>query len=174
MGFKAMADFRNGDADILLVGKGLSGGVVPVAAMVATPDAYAPFSRDPYLHTSTFAGSPLACAAAKAAIDVTHAEDIVDRTAALGHELLSGIREACDRARPPGLVEARGRGLLIGLEFSAPGAVGELALQLIERGVLSCHSLNSSHVLRFTPPAVLDAADVEHFLRTFHAAIAAL
>ena len=60
--------------DILLVGKGLSGGVVPIAAMVATPRAYAPFAKDPYLHTSTFAGSPLACAAATATIGVIHDE----------------------------------------------------------------------------------------------------
>jgi putrescine aminotransferase len=160
--------------DIMLVGKGLSGGVVPVAAMVATPRAYAPFSKDPFLHTSTFAGSPLASAAARAAIDVTRDEQIVDRTASLGHELLAGLRDVCEYVRPSGLVDVRGRGLLIGLEFAAPGAVGELALQLIERGVLSCHSLNSSHVLRLTPPAVLTAADVEQFLRTFRAAIAAL
>ncbi len=160
--------------DIMLVGKGLSGGVVPVAAMVATPRAYAPFAKDPFLHTSTFAGSPLASAAANAAIEVTRSERIVDRTASLGHELLAGLRETCEHVRPPGLVDIRGRGLLIGIEFAEPGAVGELALQLIERGVLSCHSLNSSHVLRLTPPAVLTAHDVDHFLRTFRAAVAAL
>jgi putrescine aminotransferase len=68
----------------------------------------------------------------------------------------------------------RGRGLLLGIEFEHPGGVGELALQLLERGVLSCHSLNSSRVLRFTPPAVLDAAEIEEFLIAFSAAIAAL
>ena len=160
--------------DILLVGKGLSGGVVPIAAMVATPDAYAPFSKDPYLHTSTFAGSPLACAAAHAAIETMHDEQVVERAALLGYQLLTGLREICSRIRPPGLVEVRGRGLLLGVEFHDPGAVGELALQLVERGVLSCHSLNSSRVLRFTPPAVLDADEVEHFVRTFEAALATL
>jgi len=160
--------------DVLLVGKGLSGGVVPVAAMVATPQAYAPFAKDPYLHTSTFAGSPLACAAAKAAIDVIHGEQIVERAALLGARLLDGIRGVCARMRPPGFVEARGRGLLIGVEFDNAGAVGELALQMIEHGVLTCHSLNSSRVLRFTPAAVLSDGEVELFLDTFERSLAAL
>jgi len=160
--------------DILLVGKGLSGGVVPIAAMVATPRAYAPFAKDPYLHTSTFAGSPLACAAATATIGVIHDEHIVARAARIGALLLQEMRQVCARLRPAGLVEMRGRGLLLGIEFEHPGGVGELALQLLERGVLSCHSLNSSRVLRFTPPAVLDDAEIEEFLIAFSAAIAAL
>ncbi len=160
--------------DVLLVGKGLSGGVVPVAAMVATPEAYAPFAADPYLHTSTFAGSPLASAAARAAIETIRDEHIVQRAAVLGARLLTGLREVCARRRPTGLVDVRGKGLLLGIEFADPGAVGELALQLIERGVLACHSLNSSRVLRFTPPATLDDDEAETFLRTFSAGLAAL
>jgi putrescine aminotransferase len=160
--------------DILLVGKGLSGGVVPIAAMVATPGAYAPFAKDPYLHTSTFAGSPLACAAATATIGVIHDELIVERAARIGALLLHEMRIVCARTRPAGLVEVRGRGLLLGIEFDHPGAVGELALQLLERRVLSCHSLNSSRVLRFTPPAVIDDEELNQFLNAFSAAIAAL
>jgi putrescine aminotransferase len=160
--------------DILLVGKGLSGGVVPIAAMVATPAVYAPFAKDPYLHTSTFAGSPLACAAATATIRVIHEERIVARANRIGGLLLHEMRRLCGHHRPAGLVEVRGRGLLLGIEFKQPAAVGELALQLLERGVLSCHSLNSSRVLRFTPPAVLDDAEIDEFLTSFSAAIAAL
>ncbi|GAB3061391.1 aspartate aminotransferase family protein [Intrasporangium mesophilum] len=160
--------------DILLVGKGLSGGVVPIAAMVATERAYAPFAKDPYLHTSTFAGSPLACSAALATIAAIHDEDIVRRAERVGAELLEGIRAICRRLRPADLVEVRGRGLLIGVEFSNPGSVGELALLLVERGVISCHSLNSSRVLRFTPPAVLDRSEMGQFLAAFGAAVAAL
>jgi putrescine aminotransferase len=160
--------------DILLVGKGLSGGVVPIAALVATPRAYAPFAKDPYLHTSTFAGSPLACAAAAATIGAMHDEQIVQRAARIGAHLLREMRLACAGLLPAGLVEVRGRGLLLGIEFEDPGTVGELALQLLERGVLSCHSLNSSRVLRFTPPAVLDDDEINQFLSSFSAAIAAL
>jgi putrescine aminotransferase len=156
--------------DVLLVGKGLSGGVVPVAAIAATKEAYAPFSSDPYLHTSTFGASPIACAAALATVETMEREDIVARAAALGARVLAGVRAACAPHR--GLVrEVRGRGLLIGIEFTAEQAVGELLLELIARDVLVNHSLNSTRVLRLTPPAVADEAALGRFLTTFAEAL---
>ncbi|WP_443077598.1 aspartate aminotransferase family protein [Streptomyces sp. NBC_01450] len=150
--------------DVLLVGKGLSGGVVPVAAMVATPAAYAPFSRDPYLHTSTFAASPIACAAALAAVEALESEEVVPRARALGERLLADVRAAC-APYTGGLVrEVRGRGLLIGLEFAEEQAVGELILELVGRGVLVNHSLNATRVLRLTPPAIVGEEEVRLFL----------
>ncbi|MEV5314306.1 aminotransferase class III-fold pyridoxal phosphate-dependent enzyme [Streptomyces sp. NPDC052610] len=157
--------------DIMLIGKGLSGGVVPIAAIAATKEAYAPFSSDPYLHTSTFGASPIACAAALATVETMEREDTVARAAALGPRILAGVRAVC-APHPGGLVhEVRGRGLLIGIEFTAEQAVGELLLELIARDVLVNHSLNSTRVLRLTPPAVVDDAVLERFLTTFAEAL---
>ncbi|WP_320775342.1 aminotransferase class III-fold pyridoxal phosphate-dependent enzyme [Streptomyces sp. CRN 30] len=153
--------------DILLAGKGLSGGVVPIAAMIATADAYAPFSRDPYLHTSTFGASPIACAAALATVTAMEREHTVARAATLGVRLLTGVRKVCDPYRDGLVREVRGRGLLIGIEFTAEQAVGELLLEMIARGVLVNHSLNSTRVLRLTPPAVVDDSALDLFLTTF-------
>jgi len=158
--------------DILLAGKGLSGGVVPIAAMVATPQAYAPFANDPYLHTSTFAASPLACAAATAAIEAMRTDDLPRRAAVLGDTLLSGLGRIVDASPARDRIAVRGRGLLLGVELSEPGAVGELFLNLVDRGVLANHSLNSSTVLRFTPPAIIADTEVETFLAAFADALA--
>ncbi|NUT31133.1 MAG: aspartate aminotransferase family protein, partial [Streptomyces sp.] len=157
--------------DMLLAGKGLSGGVVPVAAMVATAEAYAPFSRDPYLHTSTFGASPLACAAALAAVETMEREDTVARAAALGARILAGVRETCAPYREILVQEVRGRGLLIGIEFIEERAVGELLLELIARGVLVNHSLNSTRVLRLTPPAVVEDDALDLFFTTLAEAL---
>lgn len=160
--------------DALLVGKGLSGGVVPVAAMVATDAAYRPFSRDPYLHTSTFAASPIACAAALAAVETLAREDAVPRARAIGLRLLHGVRAAC-APHLGGLVgEVRGRGLLIGLEFTAEQAVGETILELVGHGVLVNHSLNAGRVLRLTPPAVVGEDEVRLFLAALTEALRAV
>ena len=97
--------------DVLLVGKGLSGGVVPVAAAVATPAAYAVLNRDPLLHTSTFGGAPLAMAAAHAAITAIEDEAIVPRARELGERLLGALVELPATGAP--VTEIRGRGLLI-------------------------------------------------------------
>ncbi|MFG3074059.1 aminotransferase class III-fold pyridoxal phosphate-dependent enzyme [Streptomyces sp. NPDC048225] len=157
--------------DVLLVGKGLSGGVVPVAAMVATAEAYAPFSRDPYLHTSTFGASPIACAAALATLRAMDEEDTVARAAALGLRILAAVRDVCAPYEGTLVREVRGRGLLIGIEFAEEQAVGELMLELISRGVLVNNSLNSTRVLRLTPPAVVEDSALDLFLTTLGAAL---
>lgn len=153
--------------DIMLVGKGLSGGVVPIAAMVATAEAYGPFSRDPYLHTSTFGASPIACAAALATVETMEREHTVARAGALGARVLAGVHQVCAPYQDGLVREVRGRGLLIGIEFAEEQAVGELLLEMIARGVLVNHSLNSTRVLRLTPPAEVDDAELDFFLTTF-------
>ena len=162
--------------DILLVGKGLSGGVVPDRGHGR--DAPARTRRSPRTPTCTPRPSPgHRWPAPRREPRSTSIRDEHDRRArgrTRGELLLRELREVCARRRPAGLVEVRGRGLLLGIEFADPGAVGELALQLIEHGVLSCHSLNSSRVLRFTPPAVLDDAEIEHVPACVHLALTAL
>ncbi|MEV0641470.1 aminotransferase class III-fold pyridoxal phosphate-dependent enzyme [Streptomyces sp. NPDC050619] len=152
--------------DVLLVGKGLSGGVVPIAAMAATEQAYGPFSRDPYLHTSTFGASPIACAAALATVETMEREDTVARAATLGARILAGVRAVCAPYQEVLVQDVRGRGLLIGIEFAEEQAVGELLLELISREVLVNHSLNSTRVLRLTPPAVVEDAALDQFFIT--------
>jgi putrescine aminotransferase len=168
------ADLDGVTPDVLLVGKGLSGGVIPVAAMVATPAAYAPFDRDPFLHTSTFAGSPVAMAAATAALRVIAAERLVERSAALGARLLDLLRGILDAHCPHLVTEVRGAGLLIGVELAGEHLAGELVLELLARHVLVNHSLNAHRVVRLTPPAVLTDADVDTLAAAFTAAAQAL
>ena len=159
--------------DVLLVGKGLSGGVVPVAAMVATAAAYKPFSDDPFLHTSTFAGSPIAMAAATAAVTTIRDEGLVDRARELGARLLRDLPAA---VAPLGdrVIDVRGAGLLLGVEFADPGLALDLVLDLLDRGLLVNHSLNAHRVVRLTPPAVLTDAEADRVLETIAAAASAL
>lgn len=148
------------EPDVLLVGKGLSGGVVPVSAAVCTPTAYAPFDKDPILHSSTFGGSPIQTAAVLAAIEATKAHDVVTAARTIGERLLRSLRQAA-QAAPSGLIrEVRGRGMLLGVEFEDPGSCAELMLHLLDRGVIINHSVNNPHVVRFTPPALLSEDEV--------------
>jgi putrescine aminotransferase len=148
--------------DVMLVGKGLSGGIVPVAAAVATDQAYASFDRDPFIHTSTFAGSPIAMAAARAAVETIEAEAVVPRAEAIGQRLGASLHRSVAELAPHLVREVRGRGLLWGLEFAGPGLAGEMLLELIARHVVVNHSLNAHAVLRLTPPAVLTDDDLDH------------
>ncbi|MFE0046403.1 aspartate aminotransferase family protein [Streptomyces albireticuli] len=160
--------------DVLLVGKGLSGGVVPAAAMVARPAAYLPFGRDPVLHSSTFGASPIACAAALAAVETIRDEGVVARAARLGERLLTEVREIVAKRAPDLIADVRGRGLLIGVEPVAQRFVGELLLEFMDRGVLVNHSLNASEVLRLTPPACLSEDEIQLFLRVVDESLTAV
>lgn len=145
--------------DVLLVGKALGGGVMPVSALVARTEVFAPFDRDPLLHTSTFAGNPLAATAALATVQVVESAGLVERSERIGARLLAGLRSLC--AGNPVVTEVRGRGLLIGLETTRPDAAAELLVALMDRKVLVAHSLNDHRVVRLTPPAVLTDDEVE-------------
>jgi putrescine aminotransferase len=155
-------DVENVRPDVLLVGKGLSGGVVPVAAAVATEQAYSAFNRDPFIHTSTFAGSPIAMAAARAAVETIDAEGIPERARVIGNRLGGSLCRSVARHAPHLVRAVRGRGLLWGIEFGGPGLAGEMLLELIARNVVVNHSLNAHSVLRLTPPAVLTDSDLDH------------
>jgi putrescine aminotransferase len=156
--------------DVLLAGKGLSGGLVPVSAAVATPEAFRAFDKDPFLHTSTFSGNPLAMAAVIGAIAAIKEDGLVDRAEETGALLRDELRRIATGVFGKRLAEVRGVGLLIGIEFAVPGLAGALLLELMTAGVIANHSLNSDSVLRLTPPAILDDGEIQLLLDRFEQA----
>lgn len=142
--------------DILICGKPLGGGVMPVSALVATAQVFGEFNRNPLLHSSTFAGNPLACAAVSATIGVLLDEDVPNRARELGAGLLPRLETAVSAAAAGLLpVRVRGAGLLFGVEFPAEHMAADLLLELLDRGVIAAHSLNGHRTLRFTPAVTL-------------------
>ncbi|MFD4561392.1 aspartate aminotransferase family protein [Streptomyces sp. NPDC058469] len=160
--------------DVLVTGKALSGGVMPVAATLATQEAFEPFDADPFLHTSTYSAAPIAMAAVSATIGVVRDEGLVERAASIGARLLPALR-AVTADRAPGLVrEVRGAGLLIGIELVDAGAAGEFLLEMVDRGVVINHSLNAHPVVRLTPPAVLSPSQEARLLEAFEGSLTAM
>ncbi|MFP8885478.1 MULTISPECIES: aspartate aminotransferase family protein [Streptomyces] len=153
--------------DVLLAGKALGGGVLPVSAAIAGREAFRPFDKDPYVHTSTFSGQPLLMAAVKGAIRAIEEERLVSRAMDLGARLLPRIAETAHRNIPDLVVDVRGQGLLIGVELVEAGIAGELLIELFNHGVVANHSMNGSSVVRFTPPAILTDSDVDHLVDSF-------
>lgn len=151
--------------DVLLAGKALGGGVVPVAAMLASAAAFAPLDRDPFIHTATFAGAPLVMAGVRATLEALAEEQVPARAERLGRRLLAGLREALADAVDGGLVrDVRGRGLLIGVEFASPALAGDFEYELVARRVIPNHCLNHHSVVRFTPPVGLGDDEVAWLL----------
>ena len=157
--------------DILLAGKTLSGGLVPVAAVVANARAFEPIDRDPFIHSSTFGGSPLASAAAKATIEVISRDAVVPHAAQLGVRLKAEISSLVDRLCPHLISDVRGEGLLIGIEFATDELAGELMLELLDGRVLANHSLNAGRVIRLTPPVTLSESEIDWLLSALERAL---
>jgi len=134
-------------ADVLIVGKALGGGVYPVSAVLASRDLMGLF--EPGSHGSTFGGNPLGSAVALAAIDVLLDERLVDCARERGEELLASLRAI----ESPAIREVRGRGLLIGVELTIPARAVAEAL-LTERIIAKD---THSTVLRLAPPLVITA-----------------
>lgn len=144
--------------DLLAVGKGLTGSL-PLSALVGTPAAMAgwPASTGEALHTSTFLGNPVACAAALAQIDVIEGDGLVARAERLGGVLRS--RLVAWRERYPAVKEVRGRGLLQGVVVRGragsgdPGAAArEVAEAALGRGIILLTEGPRGDVLALTPP----------------------
>ena len=129
--------------DIMTLSKALGGGVMPVGAFLATPPIWDKvFRENPFIHTSTFGGGELACAAALAAIEATLEEDLPRRAAENGAYFLAGLKRI-QAAHPNILHEARGLGLMLGVEFT-DSDIGKLVIgTMVHRGVIAAYTLNN-------------------------------
>ncbi len=142
--------------DVLMLAKSLGGGV-PIGAVVAAP-AIADTLR-PGDHGSTFAASPLACAAGLAACRVLADPALQDDVRRLGAILLDGLQALVDQGIA---VDSRGRGLMCAVDFAEPIA-GDVVSGLLEVGFLANNT--SAHTVRFLPPLVISEEDVRELTR---------
>jgi ornithine--oxo-acid transaminase len=136
--------------DVYILGKALSGGFYPVSAVVGRGDVMRVFT--PGSHGSTYGGSPLGSAVARAALRVIADEKLVERAATLGRALMKALASL----RGGAVVDVRGRGLLVGIELDRPART--YCEQLMARGVL-CKETHE-RVIRLAPPLVISAADL--------------
>ncbi len=163
--------------DVLIVGKALGGGV-PLSAAIGTPDAMAawPASTGEAIHTSTFLGNPIACAAALAHLEQIQQRGLVERAARIGAHIQD--RVALWAARMPAVAGVRGLGLLQAITFHDPGEQRSFALavadEALRRGVLALAEGSALDVLALTPPAVITDGQLDHALDVIETVIGAV
>jgi ornithine--oxo-acid transaminase len=140
--------------DIIIMGKALGGGVMPVSAIAADKDVLGVFL--PGTHGSTFGGNPLACAVASASIDVLVEEKLAERAAELGAYFMDGIRAL----NSPKIRLVRGKGLLIGVVLhESAGKARKYTTALKEKGLLCKETHN--WIIRFAPPLVITKQEID-------------
>jgi putrescine aminotransferase len=143
-------DHWNVVPDIMCVGKSIGGGVMPLSAFMSTAEIWEVMIPNPIIHSTTFGGNPLACAAGLAAIQVTLEEDLPGQAAVKGEFLLREL--GCLREKYPSVLkDARGKGLLIGMEFPVQEIGWKVASGLFKRGVLVAGTYSKAQVIRIEP-----------------------
>jgi putrescine aminotransferase len=158
--------------DVMTLAKGLSGGVVPIGAYIARAACWnAAYEKAPLLHTSTFGGNELACAAALAALDVLIEDELTENAHARGTQLLAGARALAHR-HPDVITEVRGRGLLVGVELRSEGYGGTIIPEMLKRGVTAAWTLNRPRVIRLEPPLIVTSSEIAEGLAALEAAVA--
>ena len=143
-------DHSNVVPDIMCVGKSIGGGVMPLSAFISTAAIWEVMVPNPIIHSTTFGGNPLACAAGLAAIEVTLEEDLPGQAAAKGEFLLREL--GCLQEKYPAVLKtAQGKGLLIGMEFPVQEIGWKVASGLFKRGVLVAGTYSKAQIIRIEP-----------------------
>ena len=145
--------------DILLLGKALSGGFMPVSAVLCNDEIM--LTIKPGEHGSTYGGNPLACAVTNVAIDIIEDEDLVENATVRGQQLLTFLESLRDKTAL--IKSVRGKGLLCAIEIDTPEdspVAWEICLDLMKKGLLA--KPTHGNKIRLAPPLTITGAEMDH------------
>ncbi len=152
--------------DIICLAKAFGGGVMPAGAIVAKEDVFKSWFPNPFMHTTTFGGNPLACAAAIATIGTLIEENLPERAAVVGEYFLNELKEAA-KEHGDKVLEIRGQGLMIGIEFHKDEIGYEVSKGMFDRGILVAGTLINSKTIRIEPALTISYEEVDKVVSTF-------
>ncbi len=143
------SDYSGIKPDVLILGKALSGGVLPISAVLADKDIMLVIK--PGEHGSTFGGFPLACSVAIAALEVVKEENLAERAFNLGKI----FREKLSEIKSPFIEQVRGKGLLNAIVIKPQNGIEawDVCVKLKENGLLA--KPTHRHIIRFAPPLII-------------------
>eukprot|EP00455_Lapot_gusevi_P021524 TRINITY_DN2256_c0_g1_i2.p1 TRINITY_DN2256_c0_g1~~TRINITY_DN2256_c0_g1_i2.p1 ORF type:complete len:531 (-),score=124.74 TRINITY_DN2256_c0_g1_i2:68-1660(-) len=149
--------------DIMAIGKAFGGGVMPAGACVASAKVWEKYIENPFLFTTTFGGNPLAMAAAIATINVIIEENLLEAAAQRGEEMKSGLL-ALKLQFPDLVADVRGRGLMLGIEFTSNDIGVDFSRGMFARNVLVSGTLVNAKVVRIEPPLTIRSSEIQTVL----------
>ena len=151
-------DFEDARPDILILGKALSGGVLPVSAVLADDDVM--MCIKPGEHGSTFGGNPLSCAVAKTALEVVEEENLAENAAKMGEAFRGKMQKFIDSSNLAQIV--RGKGLLNAIVIDSSvesDKAWNICLKLKDNGLLA--KPTHGNIIRFAPPLIINQQEIE-------------
>jgi putrescine aminotransferase len=172
----------NVEPDILCLGKAFGGGIMPAGkilfiifnqflllfcfegAFIGSEKLWAPIFSNPFLHTTTFGGNPLACAAAIATINVILEERLCERAKTIGDIFLAKLKSTIKPYTPHVVMDARGKGLMIALEFPDTEIGFRVSKGLFREKILVAGTLVNAKTIRIEPPLTITLEQVDNVI----------
>ena len=151
-------DFEDARPDILILGKALSGGVLPVSAVLADDDVM--MCIKPGEHGSTFGGNPLSCAVAKTALEVVEEENLAENASKMGEVFRGRMQKFIESSNLAQIV--RGKGLLNAIVIDSSvesDKAWNICLKLKDNGLLA--KPTHGNIIRFAPPLIINQQEIE-------------
>jgi putrescine aminotransferase len=172
------------EPDILCLGKAFGGGIMPtgkiadiyfkyfsipifcrfIGAFIGSEKLWTPLFNNPFLHTTTFGGNPLACAAAIATINVLLEERLCDRARTVGDVFLAKLKATIKPYTPHITLDARGKGLMLALEFVDTDIGFRVAKGLFREKILCAGTLVNAKTIRIEPPLTITLEQVDNVI----------
>lgn len=155
-------DHENIKADMVCLGKALSGGYMPVSAVLGTDDVFSCIT--PGTHGSTYGGNPLACAVLKASVQAIVDEGMIENSEKMGKRMLNNLQSQLKDNKI--VKDVRGKGLFIAIEFDSKADVTcyQLVYELLEQGLLCKQT--KENVLRLAPPLIITQDETDFITNT--------
>jgi acetylornithine/N-succinyldiaminopimelate aminotransferase len=154
--------------DVLVLAKALGGGM-PLGAFISTPEIMATLSADPPLaHVTTFGGHPVCCAAGLASLNFMLETNLPRRAREKGEELIRKLSSLVGHGES---TTVRGRGLLIGMDFTSPEATRHFVQRCFAAGLILGWTLHRDAVVRLAPPLIISSAEIDRAIAIMHDAL---
>lgn len=158
--------------DILVTGKGLSGGIYPMSATCFRPEIESFFNKNPFIHVSTFGGGEVGCPVALKTLEISSDPAFLNQVHHLADRFRDGF-EFLKNKHPEILVGLRQLGLMMGIEMVNEHCGPVLSKTLFDNGILSVYANNNTKVSQLLPPLTIDDVLADEILDRLDKGLAA-
>jgi len=152
--------------DIMVLAKSISGGFYPISCAIFTEEISDFLMAHPFIIINSFGGTSLACLVALATIEYIEKHDLPAHARKMGERFISGL-SILKQKYPELILDVRGKGLMLGIEFPEDSIGPRMAYQLRQNGVISIYTFNNPRIIRIMPTLVINEEEVDFVVNAF-------
>ncbi len=165
------AEHSGVNPDIMVLAKSLSGGLYPLSCAIFTEEISEFLMTHPFIIINSFGGTSLACLVALATIEYIQKNDLPAHAQAMGQRFMAALASLKEKY-PELVLDVRGKGLMLGMEFPEDSIGPRMAYQLKQNGVISIYTFNNPRIIRIMPTLVINEKEVDFVIEAFDRSLA--